>query len=98
VLQNEIERILVQHLYATDDWGDRERVYVNGIKDAARALSQSCVWEYQQDGHCWSSGCSHVFQPGAFRGSEIKYCPWCGGRIEAAEGSLMSFAYFVKGE
>lgn len=44
-----------------------------------------CEWKYDEWHNNWETGCghAHVFIADGPRQNNYKYCPYCGGKLEA---------------
>jgi hypothetical protein len=61
----------------------------NRGKDNAREVIERCIWTYHPEcyGHCdyWETGCGNAFQIDSPTAHGMKFCPYCGQRLEVKD-------------
>ncbi len=50
---------------------------------SAREQVTECTWEYDEDDGYYATECKHgwYFETGTLKENNVKFCPFCGGRI-----------------
>jgi hypothetical protein len=78
---------LTEHIEKLQKLTEWHPSYAPAIRAVLAALAQRpCEWTLDEaDYGCWSSGCGHAFEftTDGPKENGFKFCPYCGGMLEA---------------